>query len=65
MRTGWRQNTISRLLPLALLAACDATSSSAALTAADAGGDGALGQCIGVKTASCPYCSKIFSDYDG
>ncbi len=49
MRTGWRQNTISRLLPLALLAACDATSSSAALTAADAGGDGALGQCIGVK----------------
>ncbi len=23
------------------------------------------GQCIGVKTASCPYCSKIFSDYDG
>ncbi len=23
------------------------------------------GQCIGVKTNSCPYCSKIFSDFDG
>ncbi len=45
MRTGWRQNTISRLLPLALLAACDTTSSPAAAVL----GDGALGQCIGVK----------------